>query len=147
MDPVQQKEVLAEGFDDDGEDGAGDKLLTVLQKMDIGNIMVVVCIWNSGVTIGDNRLRGGEFFRMITDRARELLTSVKEGVMQSQAARGGSGSPQRKLGDFNQKGTQNYDMLNVSKYDGGPAQATKVHGAAPQSIDKIDEQILSLFKR
>jgi len=71
---------LAEGFDDDGEDGSGDKLLTVLQKMDIGNIMVVVCIWNSGVTIGDNRLRGGEFFRMITDRARELLTSIKEGV-------------------------------------------------------------------
>ena len=80
LDPVQQKEVLAEGFDDDGEDGSGDKLLTVLQKMDIGNIMVVVCIWNSGVTIGDNRLRGGEFFRMITDRARELLSSIKEGV-------------------------------------------------------------------
>ena len=72
--------MLAEGFDDDGEDGSGDKLLTVLQKMDIGNIMVVVCIWNSGVTIGDNRLRGGEFFRMITDRARELLTNIKEGV-------------------------------------------------------------------
>jgi putative IMPACT (imprinted ancient) family translation regulator len=80
MDPVQQKEVLAEGFDDDGEDGSGDKLLTVLQKMDITNIMVVVCIWNSGVTIGDSRLRGGEFFRIITDRARELLTSIKEGV-------------------------------------------------------------------
>lgn len=84
IDPVQQKEVLAEGFDDDGEDGAGDKLLTVLQKMDIGNIMVVVCIWNNGVTIGDNRLRGGEFFRLITDRARELLTSIKEGVQQTE---------------------------------------------------------------
>ena len=56
-------------------------MLTVLQKMDIGNIMVVVCIWNNGVTIGDTRLRGGEFFRMITDRARELLTSIKEGVL------------------------------------------------------------------
>ena len=78
--------MLAEGFDDDGEDGSGDKLLTVLQKMDIGNIMVVVCIWNSGVTIGDNRLRGGEFFRMITDRARELLTQIKEGVQQTDLA-------------------------------------------------------------
>jgi len=48
--------------------------------MDITNIMIVVCIWNSGVTIGDSRLRGGEFFRIITDRARELLTSIKEGV-------------------------------------------------------------------
>ena len=100
MDPVQQKEVLAEGFDDDGEDGSGDKLLTVLQKMDIGNIMVVVCIWNSGVTIGDNRLRGGEFFRMITDRARELLTSIKEGVQQTELAEvthNAQGSPRRAI--------------------------------------------------
>ena len=104
MDPVQKKEAIAEGFDDDGEDGAGDKILSVLQKMDIGNIMVVVCIWDSGVTIGENRLKGGEFFRMITDRTRELLTSIKEGVMQGQAARGAPGSPQRKLGGFNSQG-------------------------------------------
>jgi len=49
--------------------------------MDIGNILVVCCIWNSGVTIGDQRLRGGEFFRMITERARELLTTIKSGVL------------------------------------------------------------------
>ena len=144
MDPVQQKEVLAEGFDDDGEDGAGDKLLTVLQKMDIGNIMVVVCIWNSGVTIGDNRLRGGEFFRMITDRARELLTNIKEGVMQGSTGRAhGSGSPSRPQGSYNPKGTQNYDVLNVSKYSGAPAQAAKLldgsAGGGPVSTDKIDE--------
>jgi len=52
IDPIQQKEILAEGFDDDGEDGAGEKLFAVLQKMDIGNIMVIVCVWNSGVKIG-----------------------------------------------------------------------------------------------
>ena len=81
LDPVQQKKVLAEGFDDDGEDGPVEKLLTVLQKMDVQSIMVIVCIWNNGVTIGESRLRGGEFFRMINDRARELLTQVKEKVM------------------------------------------------------------------
>ena len=129
MDPVQQKEVLAEGFDDDGEDGSGDKLLTVLQKMDIGNIMVVVCIWNSGVTIGDNRLRGGEFFRMITDRARELLTSIKEGVQTEmldtpQAGISPGGSPRRAgmnqtaRGGDNNRGGGNYDMLNVQKHPG-----------------------------
>ena len=111
--------------------------------MDIGNIMVVVCIWNSGVTIGDNRLRGGEFFRMITDRARELLTNIKEGVMQGSAVRGTSGSPSRKQGDFNPKGTQNYDVLNVSRYSGAPAQASKLidgnTGGGPISTDKIDE--------
>jgi putative IMPACT (imprinted ancient) family translation regulator len=41
--------VLAEGFDDDGEEGSGEKLLGVLQKMDIGNILVIICVWNSGV--------------------------------------------------------------------------------------------------
>lgn len=100
MDPVQQKEILAEGFDDDGEDGAGDKLLTVLQKMDIGNIMVIVCIWNNGVTIGESKLRGGEFFRMVTERARELLTVIKEGVMQTEMEDASSVSPKRQHGDL-----------------------------------------------
>jgi hypothetical protein len=41
--------VIAEGFDDDGEEGAGEKLLGLLQKMEIENILLIVCIWNSGV--------------------------------------------------------------------------------------------------
>ena len=97
--------------------------------MDIGNIMVVVCIWNSGVTIGDNRLRGGEFFRMITDRARELLTSIKEGVQTemldtSRAGISPGGSPRRAgmnqtaRGGDNNRGGGNYDMLNVQKHPG-----------------------------
>ena len=51
--------------------------------MDITNIMVVVCIWNAGVTIGDTRLKGGEFYRMIADRARELLKNIKDDVMEN----------------------------------------------------------------
>ena len=84
IDQISQKEVIAEGFDDDGEDGTGEKLLNVLQKMDIDNIMIIVCVWNSGVTIGENRLRGGEFFGKITDRARELLIDIKDGLMEDQ---------------------------------------------------------------
>ncbi len=127
MDPVQQKEILAEGFDDDGEDGSGDKLLTVLQKMDIGNIMVVVCIWNSGVTIGENRLRGGEFFRMITDRARELLTSIKEGVAETdpdvaraqQMLRQSQGKTAKNSPKHNYPtAAVNYDLLNIQKHPG-----------------------------
>lgn len=53
IDSQTNKDVLAEGFDDDEEDGAGEKLLSVLQKMDIGNIMVVVCIWKNGTNLGD----------------------------------------------------------------------------------------------
>jgi len=52
--------------------------------MDIGNIMVVVCVWNSGVKIGgEQRSNNGEFFRIITERARELLGDIKSGVMNS----------------------------------------------------------------
>ena len=40
---------MAEGFDDDGEEGAGGKLLNLLQKMEIENIVLIVCIWNNGV--------------------------------------------------------------------------------------------------
>lgn len=49
LDQISQREVMAEGFDDDGEDGAGEKLLHLLQKMEIENIVVIVCIWNNGV--------------------------------------------------------------------------------------------------
>ena len=84
QDPIQQKEVLAEGFDDDGEDGAGEKLLAVLQKMDIGNIMVVVCIWNNGVSIADQKQLGGEFYKIISERARDLLKGIKAEVVELQ---------------------------------------------------------------
>jgi hypothetical protein len=57
--------------------------------------MVVVCIWNNGVSIGETKLRGGEFFRMITERARELLTVIKEGVMQGEMEEVSTISPRR----------------------------------------------------
>jgi len=43
---------LAEGFDNAGEDGAGEKLLSVLQKMDVANIMCVVLHWQHGLAGG-----------------------------------------------------------------------------------------------
>jgi putative IMPACT (imprinted ancient) family translation regulator len=49
LDQISQREVMAEGFDDDGEDGAGEKLLHLLQKMEIENIVLIVCVWNNGV--------------------------------------------------------------------------------------------------
>ena len=71
---------MAEGFDDDGEEGTGDKLLGLLQKMDIGNILIIVCMWNNGVTLGETRVKGGELYRVITERARELLQSIKQSI-------------------------------------------------------------------
>ena len=49
LDQISQRDVIAEGFDDDGTDGAGEKLLYLLQKMRIENIVLIVCIWNNGV--------------------------------------------------------------------------------------------------
>lgn len=65
--------MIAEGFDDDGTDGAGEKLLYLLQKMRIENIVIIVCIWNNGVQIGPQQLKGGEFYRIVVERARDLL--------------------------------------------------------------------------
>ena len=48
-----------------------------MQKMDVVNIIVVVCISNAGVSIGGPAIKGGEFFRVLTERARELLMSIK----------------------------------------------------------------------
>jgi putative IMPACT (imprinted ancient) family translation regulator len=81
MDPIQQKEVLSEGFDDDGEEGSGEKLQGVLQKMDIVGILCIICIWNNGVTLGEMRVKGGELYRVITERAREMLSKIKKSII------------------------------------------------------------------
>ena len=75
---------MAEGFDDDGEEGAGGKLLNLLQKMEIENIVLIVCIWNNGVQIGSQNIKGGEFFRIIVERARELLNQIQEQIQQEE---------------------------------------------------------------
>ena len=62
-----KKEVLAEGYDDDGEEGAGEKLLGLLQKMDIGNILVVVCMWSNNISMGEMRMNAGELYRVISE--------------------------------------------------------------------------------
>lgn len=53
LDQITQKEVMTEGFDDDGENGAGEKLLGLLQKMEIENIVLIVCIWNTGIQLSN----------------------------------------------------------------------------------------------
>lgn len=125
--------MLAEGFDDDGEDGTGEKLLGVIQKMDITNIMVVVCIWNAGVTIGDSRLKGGEFYRMIADRARELLKNIKDDVMENVG--GKRDSPSKIAG----QGAAASSVMN----GGSPSFKTKAAidsmGYGQTSIDKNDQ--------
>jgi len=56
--------------DDDGETGAGDALLTLLQKMRVNNVVVMVSRWSGGVRLGPDR------FRHICNAAKTLLKTI-----------------------------------------------------------------------
>ena len=75
-DPLKQNEELVESFDDDGEPGAGEKLLGLLRKMEIENILVIVAVWTVGAQIGPSQVRGGELFKVVVDQAKDLLTII-----------------------------------------------------------------------
>lgn len=51
------EENVIEGFDDDGEDGAGIRLLGFIQKMKLINILVVVSRWFGGTLLGNDRFK------------------------------------------------------------------------------------------
>lgn len=51
----------------------------MLQKMEVENIIVIVCIWTSGV--GSLQVRGGELYKIILDRAKELLATIHEQIV------------------------------------------------------------------
>jgi len=56
--------------DDDGETGAGDKLLYLLERMGVTNTLVVVTRWYGGVHLGPDR------FKHITGVAKQLIEEV-----------------------------------------------------------------------
>jgi len=62
---------LSEGFDDDGEAGAGIRLIGILQKMKIYNVFVIVSRWFGGTLLGNDR------FKYINDAAKNLLLENK----------------------------------------------------------------------
>ena len=65
------KGILSEGFDDDGENDAGIRLLGILQKMKVNNILMVVSRWFGGTNLGNDR------FKHINDLAKILLLNNK----------------------------------------------------------------------
>jgi putative IMPACT (imprinted ancient) family translation regulator len=52
--------------DDDGETGAGDKLLYLLERMEVTNTLVVVTRWYGGIQLGPDR------FKHITGVAKQV---------------------------------------------------------------------------
>jgi len=51
------KITLVEDRDDDGETGAGDKLLYMLQMLNAVNIIVIVTRWYGGINLGNDRFK------------------------------------------------------------------------------------------
>jgi len=44
--------------------------------MGIENQVLIVCIWNNRVQIGSQQIKGGEFYRIVVERGRELLNQI-----------------------------------------------------------------------
>ena len=59
-----------EGFDDDGEGGAGEKLLFLLKKRGFSNIVIVVVRWFGGIQLFGLR------FKLITNTANKLFDTL-----------------------------------------------------------------------
>ena len=71
---------LIEGFNDGGEEGSGQKLLHLLQKMGVENILIIVCVWHTYMP--------GQFvtetFKQVLERAKDLLTSLHMKVLEAE---------------------------------------------------------------
>jgi putative IMPACT (imprinted ancient) family translation regulator len=65
------KNGVTEGFDDDGEDGAGIRLLGILQKLKVVNTFIVVSRWFGGTLLGNDR------YKHINDTAKNLILKNK----------------------------------------------------------------------
>jgi len=68
-----------EGSQDDGDDGAGEKMLGLLTRMGLENLLLIVSRWDSGA---DGRL-GMELFRCINEQCKALLRELQQAVRAS----------------------------------------------------------------
>ena len=71
---------LIEGFNDGGEEGSGQKLLHLLQKMGVENILIIVCVWHTYMP----GQFGTETFKQVLERAKDLLTSLHMKVLEAE---------------------------------------------------------------
>ena len=60
---------ITEDYNDDGEDGAGYRLLGIIQKMKLVNLFVMVSRWYGGILLHQDR------FKRINDSAKNLLNA------------------------------------------------------------------------
>lgn len=65
---------MFEGYDDGGDPGCGAKLLHLLQRWDVQNVLLVVSVWEDGLP---HRLRG-QRYKIVLDRAKLVLEQCYE---------------------------------------------------------------------
>jgi hypothetical protein len=65
------------GRDDDGETGAGDRVLFLLDRLNLDNVAVCIVRWYGGIQLGADR------FKHISNAAREALTALSSSATSS----------------------------------------------------------------
>ncbi|CAE7442653.1 ngb2 [Symbiodinium microadriaticum] len=65
--------------DDDHDPGAGGKMLGLLKRMGLENLLLIISHWDSG---SSNRL-GAELFKCVTEQCKDLLKELQEAVRAS----------------------------------------------------------------
>ena len=71
---------VTEGYDDSNEEGCGQKLLSLLQRMGVENILIVVYIWHQRMP-GHN---SSELYKNVLERAKDLLTTLHARVIEAE---------------------------------------------------------------
>ncbi|PRP77627.1 hypothetical protein PROFUN_00488 [Planoprotostelium fungivorum] len=81
--------IMNEDRDDDGETGAGDKLLFMMQRTDVKNVAVVVTRWFGGIMLGADRFKDitnvGKEMVLRYQNARVLYRSTDENAPENEA--------------------------------------------------------------
>lgn len=70
---------VVSGFSNDNEAGTGEKLLFLLDRMEVINILMIVVIWNTS----KNKF-GNDLNRLIVNKSKELLNLLHEKVIEAE---------------------------------------------------------------
>mmetsp|Transcript_5510 Transcript_5510/g.20812 ORF Transcript_5510/g.20812 Transcript_5510/m.20812 type:complete len:556 (+) Transcript_5510:163-1830(+) len=136
-----------EDFDDDGDSGAGEKMLGLLSRMGLENLLLVVARWDTGPA---DRL-GAELFRCVTGQCKELLRELQQAVRASfppeellrrerlASSAGGADGTESDLGDYFHGGGSELDEDYAVSSDIGSAYLGDLYGMeVPSAVCPVD---------
>ena len=76
----EESTYVTEGYDDSNEEGCGQKMLSLLQRMGVENILIIVYIWHQRMP-GHN---SSELYKNVLERAKDLLTTLHARVIEAE---------------------------------------------------------------